>query len=326
MSIYQQLNEVKIDLMEFEQQPLSSLEKKRIQKKVVKKLKLKKRGNPFGIGAATAVLAIGLLAANHETIANMPFVAGLLEGWNNNRENENWTQYKNIIATTSTTEMGDLTLNEVIINYDRILVSATLQKSAETKFSYRHHLHPTLYIDGQIVEKADASSQSIEQNSEMFMIYNEFKLQKPIEDENISIQLVYETLSTPANKESAPFGEKLEQPWTFDFTASQLAVQQETVVLNVNQSISLANGDSLMIERIVTTPISTTVYYHGADANIVLYDENGQSYYWQSGYRDDDGKGYQHFASASFVNRDLYLQVLSDEEPVSEKIKIPIVQ
>lgn len=321
MSIYQQLNEVEIDLTELEEQPLSSLEKKHIQKKVIKKLKLKKRANPFGIGVATAILAIGLLAVNHETIANMPIVAGLLEDWNNDVEKEDWASYKNIIGITKSTEMGDLTLNEVIVNYDRILVSATFQKKEATPFSYRHQLIPSLFINGQKVE-VGTSVQSIEQNSEMFMIYNELELKQPIEDENISMQLVYDTLSTPFNKESAPFGETLEEPWTFTLTASQLAVQKETVVLDINQSITLTNGDSLTIERIVTTPISTTVYYQGADDNIVLYDEDGQNYHWQSSYSKENGINIKHYQGASFVNRDLYLQVLANEQPISEKIKI----
>ena len=69
MGMYKDLNEIEIDLSEFEVATLTKLEKKRVQKIVKKKLKLVKPRKGAGVAAA-AVLAIGLLAVNHQTIAN----------------------------------------------------------------------------------------------------------------------------------------------------------------------------------------------------------------------------------------------------------------
>lgn len=327
MSVYKDLNEIEIDLTEFEEQPFSKLEKKRVQKKALKKLSLNKRNNGFSMGAAAAVLAVGLVAINHQAIANIPFVASLLEEWKQTEEVD-WMPYKNTIGVTSTTQMGDLTVNEVIVDHDKILISATLQKTDATEFSYQHQLLPAISINGETVEVKTTEAQSIEQNSEMYTIYNQITMAQPIEDGNLSMQLIYDHMMTPGSE--SLHGEKLAEPWTFDITASQLSVQQQTVVKELNQHISLIDGSSFSIDRIITTPISTTIYYSGAalqqSPDITLYDESGQNYYWNSAYHEDDGTGIINYSGASFVNRDMLLEVFLDGKPISNRMTISHIQ
>lgn len=324
MSIYKELNEVVIDLSEFEVSPLPNYEKKRVQKIVKKKLKLVKSHK--GAGVAAAVLAIGLLAVNHQTIANMPFVAALLEDWGAT-EQVDWSPYKSVIGETSTTAMGKLTLNEVIVNYDKIMISATFEKNEDTTFSYQYQLIPTVIVNGKALEIESRSAQSIEQNSTMYTIYNEVTLTEPIVESNFDLQLIYNEMLTPHQKTNE--GDVLEQPWTFDVTASQLAVQNETTEHDVQQKIVLENGEQFVIDRIVTTPISTTIYYSGYSSdrspNIILFDASGKRYLWNTGYGNDDGSGEIHYTGASFVESELFIQVLADftdDEVLSEKVKI----
>ena len=322
MSIYKDLNEIEIDFTEFEEALLTKLEKKRVQKMVTKKLRLNKRRTGFSIGAA-AVLAIGLLTVNHQTIANMPFIAGILEDWGVVEEVD-WTPYKNVIGTTSTTNMGDLTLNEVIVNYNKLIISATFVKNEDTPFSYRHQFMPSVLIDGVAVQTEGTAAESIEQNSTMYTIYNEITLKEPISATDFDLQIIYDRMHTPSTFAE---GEKIAEPFTFDVTASQLAVQKETKVHDVNQNVELTNGEQFIIDQIITTPISTTVYYSGAIGdrapNITLYDQDGNSYTWNSSYAEDDGTGIINFSGVSFVDKEMFLQVVTfDKEPISERIKV----
>lgn len=324
MSIYKELNEIVIDLCEFDVSPLTNYEKKRVQKLVKKKLKLVKSHK--GLGVAAATLAIGLLAMNHQTIANMPFIAALLEDWQVT-EQVDWSPYKTVIGETRTTEMGDLTLNEVIVNYDKIMISATFKKNEATTFSYRHQLIPTVIINGEKVEREGAAAQSIEQNSSMYTIYNEVTLAEPVADVDFDIQIMYDEMHTPQTKTLE--GETLEQPWVFDIKASQLTVQNETTVHNLHQTIQLQNGEQFLIDQIVTTPISTTIFYSGLSSdrppNINLFDTVGNRYHWNSAYGNDDGTGEIHYTGASFVESELYIQVFSnstEDDAISEKVKI----
>lgn len=326
MSVYKEFNAVEIDFTEFKEQPLTKLEKKRVQKMIIKKLQPIRRRTGFSIGAA-AVLAIGLLAVNHQTIANMPFVAGILEDWGQ-AEKVDWTPYKNVIGVTSTTNMGVLTLNEVIVDYDKLMISATFVKNEDTPFSYRHQFMPSVLIDGVAVPVEGTAAESIELNSTMFTVYNEITLNEPITAADFDLEIIYDRMLTP--REEFGEGEKIVEPFIFDVTASQIAVQKETKVNEVNQPIVLTNGEQFIIDRIITTPISTTIYYSGAlddnSPNITLYDEGGKSYHWHSSYAEDDGTGIIDFSGVSFVDNEMFLQVLTFEgEPLSERIKVEIV-
>ncbi len=324
MNIYKELNEVVIDLSEFDVSPLTHYEEKRVQKLVKKKLKLVKSHKGMGVAAAT--LAIGLLAMNHQTIANMPFIAALLEDWQVT-EQVDWSPYKTVIGETRTTEMGDLTLNEVLVNYDKIMISATFDKNEETIFSYRHQLKPTVIINGEKVEAKGISAQSIAQNSSMYTIYNEITLAEPVAAANFDIQIMYDEMHTPQTKTLE--GETLEQPWVFDIKASQLTVQNETAVHDLHQTIQLQNDEQFVIDRIVTTPISTTIYYSGFSSdrspNINLFDAEGNRYHWNSAYGNDDGTGEINYTGASFLESELFIQVFStstEDDAISGKVKI----
>ena len=327
MSVYKDFNEIEMDLTEFEDQYLTKGECKQIKHRALKKLPQKKRRYLGSSVAAAAVLAISLVAFNQQSIANIPFVAGLLENWNQPNEVD-WTPYKNTIGQTMSTEFGDLTLNEIIVDYDKLLVSATLELAEDSTFSYRHQLVPSIIMNGQKVEKVRNSTQSIEQNNDMYLVYNEIQLEGPIKDELMSIQLSYDRMLTPSGEPA--FGESIAEPWIFDVTAAQLAVQEETVVKKLNQQVALPNGQSVVIDSIVTTPISTTVYFSGYDldenSQMALVNEAGTVYSWQSQTVEDDGTGVLNFSGATFVDQPIYLELYEYDQSISDRIFITDMQ
>ena len=119
MSLYKELNEVKVDLTEFEEIPLTKLEQKRLKKVVLQKQTMKRK---FRWLPAVAALLIGTSAVfliNNQTIANMPFVAGLIEQYNTSDKEADYSNYKTIIGESTENELGRLTLNEVVVDFQR---------------------------------------------------------------------------------------------------------------------------------------------------------------------------------------------------------------
>lgn len=324
MNVYKALNDLEIDLTEFDVTLLTSLEKHRIKKIAVKKLKLKRNWAGLQVGAA-AVLAVGLVSFNSQTIANMPFVAGLLEQWNQ-EEQLDWTPYKTVIGEASETTIGKMTLNEVIIDYDSVWISSTFEKVDGFDFSYLYQISPTLYINGEKVETFGSGMQSIERNSSMFSIYNEVKLKEPIQNEQVNLEIVFDRIHS--RYINNPEGEALQEPWSFNASVSQGAVQAETVIKEPMQTIMLGNGESIVIEKIVLTPISTTIYYSGfdklneLDVNLYLVDAFGNEYSWNTGNHDDT-VGIFEYKGANFVGKQLFVQQRQfDGTPMNELIEI----
>lgn len=314
MGMYKDFNDITIDTTEFEEQPLTKLEQKRLKRRIVKQLPRKRRRIGYRIGTV-AILVLSIVIFQHQSIANMPFVASLLEEWRQDKAID-WGNYKNIVGETVITQFGALTVNEVLLDYDKVLVSATLQPAAKRTFSYRHQLMPTISINGQPIEDIGLSTQSIEQNNAMFTIYNEIKLPQPVDAAQVSIQLSYNRMHLPNDKQ--PFGQLLEEPWTFNVVATQEAVQQQTKEYSIQQPITLADGQSFTVERIVTTPISTTIYYSNASQRLdfALFDKNGERYMWDSATHEDDGSGILHFPGAFFSKQALYIGTKKSEQLV----------
>ncbi|MFJ7953054.1 DUF4179 domain-containing protein [Lysinibacillus sp. NPDC096418] len=327
MSMYKDFNDIEMDLTEFEDQWLTKVERKQIKRRALKKLPQKKRRYLGSSVAAAAVLAISLVAFNQQSIANIPFVAGLLENWNQSNEVD-WTPYKNTIGQTMSTGFGDLTLNEIIVDYDKVLVSATLELAEDSTFSYRHQLVPSIKINGQIVEKVSNSAQSIEQNNNMYLVYNEIQLEGPIKDELVSIQLSYDRMLTPSGE--PPFGESVAEPWIFEVKAAQLAVQEQTIVKKLNQQVALPNGQSIVIDSIVTTPISTTVYFSGytldENSRMALVNEAGTVYHWQTQTTEDNRTGVMNFSGATFVDQPIYVELYDSNQLTGDRIFITDMQ
>lgn len=254
MSIFKDLNDVKLDLSEFEEVPLSKQAQKRILKKVKKKISLREPKQKWlGVGlASVAVCVLSLsLTIDKGTIASMPFVGGVIEKYINSDENLDYSAYKTAIGETAENELGKLTLNEVMMDDRQLFLSATFEPADHVDFDYQTHITPKVKINGKMYT-VTTGGQSVELNNNMFMIYNDIDLEHPIKTENVQIEISYDTWN---------FDTKIEQPWTFNVTVSQAKLLEEKKVFEINKTITLNNGENVTIQKVVTTPISTTVYY-----------------------------------------------------------------
>lgn len=326
MSIYSDFNDIEADISSHSHEPLTKLEKKRIAKTIYTKLSpVKKRGG--FIAASVAAIALSAIVVTSPTIANMPLVAGFLEDWIPGEE-QDFTAYKNPIGITATTANGELTLNEVIVDYDKLLISSTFVKADGFDYSYKYQVVPDIYIDGQKVEVVNTSAQSIEQNSSMFTVYSEITLAAPLDSSELNLEVVYGRMLT--DSEADPIeGVKLSEAWTFDVTANQLAVQEETIVSTPAITIPTFDGGSFVIDKVVRTPISTTLYFSGSSEgsalDIQLVDAEGNVYSWDMASHEDDGSGIFSFSGASFVDKELAVQVRDSHtgDNIGDKVVIP---
>lgn len=326
MSIYSDFNDIEADISSHSHEPKTKLEKKRIAKTIYTKLSpVKKRGG--FIAASVAAIALSAIVVTSPTIANMPLVAGLLEDWIPGEE-QDFTAYKNPIGITATTANGELTLNEVIVDYDKLLISSTFVKADGFDYSYKYQVVPDIYIDGQKVEVVNTSAQSIEQNSSMFTVYSEITLAAPLDSSELNLEVVYGRMLT--DSEADPIdGVKLSEAWIFDVTANQLAVQEETIVSTPAITIPTFDGGSFVIDKVVRTPISTTLYFSGSSEgsalDIQLVDAEGNVYSWDMASHEDDGSGIFSFSGASFVDKELAVQVRDSHtgDNIGDKVVIP---
>ena len=258
MSIYKELNEVKLDISEFQETPLSNMEQQRIIKGFKKKTKSYKQ-KKYWLVASAAVVAAAIislsLAMDKGTIASMPFVGGVVEEFNYPNENVDFSSYKTAIGETVENDLGKLTLNEVMLDDQQIVLSATFEPADGVKFDYQTHFRPVVKVNGQDYT-VTTGSQSIELNDSMFTIYNNINLSQVVTTENVHIEISYDSWSSSTHDIVV-----IEQPWRFEVQVPQENLLAKKKVFDMNKTITLNNGEIVTIEKVVSTPISTTVYY-----------------------------------------------------------------
>ena len=264
MSIFKELNDVQLDLSEFEEMPLSKYDQRRIVKNVKKKIHPKARNKKWMgvVGAVVAACILSItLTIDKGIIANMPFTAEPIEKYITHHENFDFTSYKTAIGESSENARGKLTLNEVMIDDRRILFGATFEPAAGVNFDYQTYIQPTVKVNGREMTFT-TGGQSIELNDSMFTIYNDVDLSEVITSEDVNIEISYDTWRYHLDD-----AEVIEQPWTFNVQVSQKNLLAEKKVFEMNETIELFNGQLVTVKEVVSTPISTTVYYDLSKSN-----------------------------------------------------------
>ncbi|WP_335869460.1 DUF4179 domain-containing protein [Bacillus sp. 2205SS5-2] len=254
MTIYRDLNDVKIDLNDFEELPLTDLEQIRIiyrTKKNISSNKRKKKWPGIAMAAVGICILTITLVLNDSITANMPFVGEKIEKYINQIEELDFAPYKTSVGETEENELGVLTLNEVMMDDQQLFLSATFEPAKGVEFDYQTTLKPQVKINGE-VNTVTTGSQSIELNDSMYTIYNDIQLSQPVVEELLHIEIIYDTIN---------FDTIIESPWTFEVEASQSLLLAEKKVYELNQLILLGDDESVRVERIISTPISTTIYF-----------------------------------------------------------------
>ncbi|RSD28732.1 DUF4179 domain-containing protein [Mesobacillus subterraneus] len=260
MSVYKELNDLKIDVSEIEEIPLSKNEQMRIMKKVTSQIQTKKSKKKW-VSAGLAVAAVCILSLSltldKETVASMPFVGEVIEKYIKPNEKLDYSSYKTAIGETAENQYGKLTLNEVMVDDRQLFLSATFEPADHVDFDYKTVIFPKVTINGEDYTDT-AGGESIEINNQMFTVYNDINLKKSIDTSDLNIEISYENWD---------FEKEIEQPWVFNVAVSQEKLLKEKKTFSMDRTITLVNGESITIQKVVTTPMSTAVYYDLSKSN-----------------------------------------------------------
>lgn len=224
----------------------------------------------FWVTAAVFVLSFAL-SFNSGVIASVPIVGQMIEQYINRNSAIDYSSYKTSIGETADSELGQLTLNEIMIDDKQLFLSAMYKPADHVDFDAQTYITPSVKINGKDYSLT-TGGQTIDLNDSMFTLNNDIELTESIDTGTVEVEISYDTwnLDTP-----------IEQPWTFDVKVSQEQLLGEKKTLNIAKEIELSNGSTITIDNVVTTPISTTIYFQlSEDANehqnIIIQTEEGE--------------------------------------------------
>ncbi|MBO2944320.1 DUF4179 domain-containing protein [Paenibacillus sp. F411] len=266
MSIYKELNDVKLDVSCYEQEPLTALEQKQWEQRVKSKLRPRRKRLPIKRKAAalTAAALMILLAMSlpQVSLARIPVVGGLIENFNSNHNalQADYSSYKTAVRETAENEYGKLTLNEVLVDADRLLISSTLQPAQGMRFDYKTHLPVEVMIHGER-RQLSAMSQSVQEDDGSYTVYGDVSFSDlPLpENKLLDLQIAYHTVNRGAQSMT------LEQPWVFDVQLSAEAMSQDTKTVEIHKTLDLNGQGTVTVRKVVFTPVSTLLYFDASE-------------------------------------------------------------
>ncbi|MFF5997091.1 DUF4179 domain-containing protein [Lysinibacillus sp. KU-BSD001] len=263
--LFEKLNDEKINFEEFEEHPLTTIEKKTIKKRIKKKLN-RRRSIPVKTFSAVASFAlVSIIAVNSNfALANIPIVGEKLEAFVYSRDGA-LTDFKTIIGDSVEDNGVKVTLNEVILDEGQLLISSTFHTNLKgDDLAYNWFSHIDVYIDGQKIEMGGGGGPR--EITESYINYfwtadiGQIDLQK-----EKAIRIVFNDL------ERSDSDKMLKGKWSFKFNASGENLIANSKKIPIHHSFTLENGQYIEIEELVLTPVSSKLVYKMSNIHDNVY-------------------------------------------------------
>ncbi|MGL4736291.1 MAG: DUF4179 domain-containing protein [Cellulosilyticaceae bacterium] len=251
-NIYDLINEIDIDLEEYEVIKLSKLEEKRMMKKFSEVVKAHKVGNKnsrkyIGIAAAAlvavgSVSAIPTFASTNETMYKIATFLGI---------EKNLSDYETVVGQEVTKDGVTMRLNEVILNNSHLLVSVTtyLEEGRESDFTGPGG---SVYINGKAANKGSSWTSTILEDGTGLSVMRLPLGEAPQGD--VAIKL---SLNTPyTNVDKSPH-------WNFEFKANGEALRQDTQTVAIEQYYDLEGEAEVTIHAYEGNTVEHRITYSG---------------------------------------------------------------
>ncbi|GGA29176.1 DUF4179 domain-containing protein [Psychrobacillus lasiicapitis] len=260
MSIFKELNNVKLNVSEFEEKPLSALEQKRIQKKIFNKILTKKKKKNYFLLAAASFIVISSLTISltfPAFAAKLPIISNIFQLLSNNEYYvfEEYDEHSTDIGLTEESNGISITATNAVYDGENITIAYTI--TSEEDLGERPVLEGNMVVDefgdqyeyngfdhNFIVEKISDHEYAV------VYIYQLLKGTKP---DAIKVTWAGDSVRNLNNVEQETFGN-----WTFQFSLNKL--DNKTKKYAANEFSTVDEGIEVELTKITQTPISSTIY------------------------------------------------------------------
>ncbi|WP_315168058.1 DUF4179 domain-containing protein [Metaclostridioides mangenotii] len=252
MNEYKEFNNVKFDI--------DSYEEVNVNKELIKstvKSKLNKVNNKYKkvLVASISVLVIagGLFTFRQPVYANIYKV--MYDIKNALGLEFNLDEYKTVVGKSISKNGLTITLNEVILDEDELIVSTTYKYDKELKHEYIS-CDPVIYVNGKstMLSGYGNAIATDKKTTERVITY---RLEESLKSD-IDIKLVYlNPTYFENNKEKVIKGR-----WQFNFKISSDELAIDTKTMDLNESFDLGEDETMTLKKYRTNILGTKIIYN----------------------------------------------------------------
>lgn len=258
---YEMLNETKIDFNKYEFIELDELEKRRMKKRLISKVRPNRRKSKKIVTAAVAILIItwGMMLNSTVVRGAIKEISNKIDYFFGLTNNEAYDEYINVVGTISEDKGVKITLNEVLIKEEWIIVNINVDATSINE-SRDMTIKPEVYINGEYVNKDDMA------NIDYF--YNDngtVNMVQQVEMKNIDINKDLDVKVKYSNIDISVGGPKVGEikgNWEFTFKDNGKYMADKTHTIEINETIDLGDGYVYNIKEVKISPIDIIVKYN----------------------------------------------------------------
>ncbi|OON95613.1 MAG: hypothetical protein ATN36_07995 [Epulopiscium sp. Nele67-Bin005] len=261
MNKFDLFNEMSVEIDGEQEQNFTDLDRKRMKKGARHMINNGKNmsKNIRGCVAGAVVIALGMPVAGNYFSNNTQEMINV---------SKNLDDYIMSIGQSVTHNETTITLDEVLINGDSLMILTTIQTSeniglnsflSEDFVSFR----PTVYIDGVLAYGRSVTGERYGEN-----VIRELREYTPTQvlsrdiTDNLNVKVVYNQFEIIDNQEQL----NVDVPeWVFEFKTDDSTMIEDTVTYNINEQIVIDDGMVIEVFNINRNSISTKLYYDRVD-------------------------------------------------------------
>ena len=303
-NIYDLSNQVEMDLDQYEQEEISEIEIKQIRRHV--RTHAPKHKGRKKIAAAAVILCLGVgMLFNNEVYAFVEQVGYKISSIWELRDVE---KYVNVINTSRQDQGFTITLNEVILDNDELIICQTVKGDA--KMADYTLATGSLKIDGKRVDAGGSGGGEMvdEYTLEEIFYYSLSGNQLSLEG---SHEIEYSI--TELSRFSGIERDDIKGDWTFRFTVTGDELRKDTVTADMDDRIALTDGLTVIFDRYSANLVNQKIYFHledineefGHDMELRGHDDLGNPVvFYMSQYRMGDGIFKVDTSENGYINQD----------------------
>lgn len=254
---FEMLNDVEVDVSDYEEVCLSDVEKKRMKRRVNKKLTKRRHTKRNITVLATAAVAFFCIMTvdMRSMIADIPLIGSKTEEYVNSKED--LKEYTTTVGQTVYDNNVEVRLDEVLLDEGKIIVNSTFKSSStDLKEAFAW---PDIYINGQRIN-GGGSGDTKKVNDYTYTFFSAIDLR----DEELkwmdvtgelNIQVVYRDIEFSNTEDS------IKGDWGFSFTASGDKLKADTKIIPIGKKFTLENGQKIEVEDLRISPVLVKLNY-----------------------------------------------------------------
>ncbi|WP_422660111.1 DUF4179 domain-containing protein [Paenibacillus sp. EC2-1] len=263
--LFKELNHETIHFDEFDEQPLTDIEKKVIKTRIKKKLKGRRSLSMKMISTIASLAFVSIIALNSNfALANIPIIGEKLEAFVYSQVGT-LSDFKTMIGESVQDNGVNVTLNEIILDDGQLLISSTFHTDLKgDDLAYNWFSDIDVYIDGQKIEMGGGGGPRDITESYINYFWAADIGNMDLHNEK-AIRIVFNDLKRSDSEKM------IKGKWKFNFKASGQNLFANTKRIPIHHHFTLESGQKVEVEAFILTPISSKLVYNMTNVSENLY-------------------------------------------------------